>query len=111
MRRGLKPCTAAVGLAWTDSAARAAPYEKGTETWNVAPEVAVRVSAARAAPYEKGTETHDQTQEEIDDAMPRARPPMRRGLKRFKSPDFSRPITGAARAAPYEKGTETYRSA
>ena len=40
-------------------AARAAPYEKGTET---ASHLRVRMSmaaAARAAPYEKGTETGD----------------------------------------------------
>ena len=38
-------------------AARAAPYEKGTETHIVRTAQSHRAPAARAAPYEKGTET------------------------------------------------------
>ena len=38
-------------------AARAAPYEKGTETLSRPFQSYVRTNAARAAPYEKGTET------------------------------------------------------
>ena len=38
--------------------------------------------------------------------MPRARPPMRRGLKLCLR-GLCRPAPAAARAAPYEKGTET----
>ena len=39
------------------TAARAAPYEKGTETHVLFWDLGHLVSAARAAPYEKGTET------------------------------------------------------
>ena len=39
-------------------AARAAPYEKGTETGIGASVPDRGRGAARAAPYEKGTETH-----------------------------------------------------
>ena len=38
-------------------AARAAPYEKGTETLSNSVSKNVLNSAARAAPYEKGTES------------------------------------------------------
>ena len=38
-------------------AARAAPYEKGTETCAPPQSAAPCPAAARAAPYEKGTET------------------------------------------------------
>ena len=38
--------------------------------------------------------------------LPRARPPMRRGLK-LKTTEAARYNQTAARAAPYEKGTET----
>ena len=70
------------GWGYSGAARRAAPYEKGTETCNVSSQAAFPVPAARAAPYEKGTET--------------------RGAI---SADLSQ--THAARAAPYEKGTET----
>ena len=84
MRRGLKPtCGKATKSAlWT--AARAAPYEKGTETFNFQIRSASRVIAARAAPYEKGTETDRDGAEAVQHDL-------------------------AARAAPYEKGTETCR--
>ena len=81
MRRGLK---LKFDL-WDDDssmAARAAPYEKGTETFARHGARLEKQPAARAAPYEKGTETRS------------TRAPCSR---------WSR----AARAAPYEKGTET----
>ena len=63
--------------------------------------------AARAAPYEKGTETQAVGSTLTGSVKPRARPPMRRGLK----PKFRQGTViiylRAARAAPYEKGTET----
>ena len=63
-------------------------------------------AAARAAPYEKGTETQEFRRPLIREAVPRARPPMRRGLKPDRCADGA--TAGiAARAAPYEKGTET----
>ena len=43
------------------AAARAAPYEKGTETLRLLPDAEQTKRAARAAPYEKGTETCDAT--------------------------------------------------
>src|ERR1039458_8041220 len=67
---------------FSTSAARAAPYEKGTETVARPPASCRRPGAARAAPYEKGTET-------MTDPLVRCSP------------------RTAARAAPYEKGTET----
>src|ERR1035441_9616785 len=62
--------------------------------------------AARAAPYEKGTETERFPEPQDYVPLPRARPPMRRGLKLAIR---SEPVAAneAARAAPYEKGTET----
>ena len=42
-----------------------------------------------------------------DSSPPRARPPMRRGLKLADAFDAAQPSDWAARAAPYEKGTET----
>ena len=87
--------------------------------------------AARAAPYEKGTETLMTFQAHVRAILPRARPPMRRGLKQMycrlgvsagPAPRARPPmrrglklplgsarstISAAARAAPYEKGTET----
>ena len=42
-------------------------------------------------------------------AEPRARPPMRRGLK-LQFLGGSRNLANAARAAPYEKGTETLKN-
>ena len=63
-------------------AARAAPYEKGTETGKDETAFHVRVHAARAAPYEKGTETFIELSSRQIGKPPRARPPMRRGLKR-----------------------------
>ena len=64
-------------------------------------------AAARAAPYEKGTETCSPNLHKLATVMPRARPPMRRGLK-LHLQGFGRTAgDGAARAAPYEKGTET----
>ena len=63
--------------------------------------------AARAAPYEKGTETGQGNQgNQGNRGQPRARPPMRRGLKR-RGPGAGDGRGTAARAAPYEKGTET----
>ena len=44
-------------MATTLPAARAAPYEKGTETYAMGARGPLRCRAARAAPYEKGTET------------------------------------------------------
>ena len=66
----------------TRRAARAAPYEKGTETLLTARRDGRPLAAARAAPYEKGTETEHR-------------------------PDRTVVGDSAARAAPYEKGTET----
>ena len=81
MRRGLKHWVA-YWLSHFATAARAAPYEKGTETDHTGNPEYIESSAARAAPYEKGTET------------------AHRLAWWF--------MTGtAARAAPYEKGTET----
>ena len=82
MRRGLKRNSGHPPPIPKNLAARAAPYEKGTETGGSfafcqKPEV-----AARAAPYEKGTETRMYSAERYAHAL-------------------------AARAAPYEKGTET----
>ena len=62
--------------------------------------------AARAAPYEKGTETNETQAAGFAAESPRARPPMRRGLK-LGRPLSARSLPTAARAAPYEKGTET----
>ena len=82
MRRGLKRVISAVG-GGAGTAARAAPYEKGTETNYQITQIIRFLFAARAAPYEKGTET---IAEEV-------------GVG---------PSSIAARAAPYEKGTETF---
>ena len=82
MRRGLKHFGTLTGSDTTGGAARAAPYEKGTET--------VKVS--------------DMT---LDGNKPRARPPMRRGLKPIAPTRPAWAWRCAARAAPYEKGTET----
>ena len=57
MRRGLKPATTPSTLPG-GTAARAAPYEKGTETGLPHRAADSHASAARAAPYEKGTETN-----------------------------------------------------
>ena len=66
-------------------AARAAPYEKGTETFAAAGDRRAMTAAARAAPYEKGTETLESTEHLVDGVCePRARPPMRRGLKHLR---------------------------
>src|ERR1035438_1142686 len=62
--------------------------------------------AARAAPYEKGSEEGSRLAQRSTAAVPRARPPMRRGLKLCLR-GLCRPAPAAARAAPYEKGTET----
>src|ERR1039458_5554548 len=64
-------------------------------------------TAARAAPYEKGTETNTYSAAAGKAAGPRARPPMRRGLKHRYRVTHQKQIVVAARAAPYEKGTET----
>src|ERR1039458_3645557 len=63
--------------------------------------------AARAAPYEKGTETPNVFRERLLAHKPRARPPMRRGLKLRGVLRHGYLLRSAARAAPYEKGTET----
>ena len=89
------------------SAARAAPYEKGTETGDYTASEILYALAARAAPYEKGTETPAPYEAKWLLRSPRARPPMRRGLKRGGRCLRCTPARGAARAAPYEKGTET----
>ena len=62
--------------------------------------------AARAAPYEKGTETNETQAAGFAAESPRARPPMRRGLK-LTFAVLGSLSSSAARAAPYEKGTET----
>ena len=56
MRRGLKPDPRYCYVLAFD-AARAAPYEKGTETLQLSALPLPLAIAARAAPYEKGTET------------------------------------------------------
>ena len=64
--------------------------------------------AARAAPYEKGTETACRDTHGLPELhAPRARPPMRRGLKPLTRYTLGTVLDEAARAAPYEKGTET----
>ena len=88
------------------SAARAAPYEKGTETLLNSVCRRPHQPAARAAPYEKGTETSVSHSYLPMDLRLRARPPMRRGLKRSKKATLPS-VSEAARAAPYEKGTDT----
>ena len=88
-------------------AARAAPYEKGTETERRVCNPCFAPIAARAAPYEKGTETDVAAAVHVHRAPPRARPPMRRGLKRLPATSTLAWALCAARAAPYEKGTET----
>src|ERR1017187_8633148 len=75
-------------------------------------------AAARAAPYEKGTETCSPNLHKLATVMPRARlgtaprarPPMRRGLKRLIAWEPNIWMGVAARAAPYEKGTETLQT-
>ena len=67
----------------------------------------VAAAAARAAPYEKGTETEHRPPGVGQPYLPRARPPMRRGLKQGLGGVRGAPGLLAARAAPYEKGTET----
>ena len=57
MRRGLKLSSLLAPLISALPAARAAPYEKGTETCQSVALAGVQLAAARAAPYEKGTET------------------------------------------------------
>ena len=66
---------------------------------------------ARAAPYEKGTETGTGLASIRPVRAPRARPPMRRGLKLDTCTMPSSLVVWAARAAPYEKGTETLETA
>src|ERR1039458_9605986 len=130
MRRGLKQEQGPSGLR-PARAARAAPYEKGTETQavgstltgSVKPRarppmrrglkpkfrqgaVIIYLRAARAAPYEKGTETSKPHNAIYDKMQPRARPPMIRGLKPYLV-NLIRTSEQAAHAAPYEKGTET----
>ena len=107
MRRGLKLPTLVTAPVRFPVAARAAPYEKGTETHYGHRTRPVDRSAARAAPYEKGTETTTSARVLDSRCGPRARPPMRRGLKREQLPDSHEGTVAAARAAPYEKGTET----
>src|ERR1019366_8662853 len=82
MRRGLKRTVPSQVGRSGSIAARAAPYEKGTETLSNSVSKNVLNSAARAAPYEKGTET----------------------LSNSVSKNV---LNSAARAAPYEKGTES----
>src|ERR1017187_6171883 len=108
MRRGLKRSAAnrsgrAVGLP------RARPPMRRGLKRLVTPKAPVNGSgAARAAPYEKGTETNTYSAAAGKAAGPRARPPMRRGLKPKSQYRNHHPLSGAARAAPYEKGTETW---
>src|ERR1700691_2588724 len=80
-------------------AARAAPYEKGTETAGQRAELAVADSAAWAGPYEKGSDTHWHCD-------PAARRPLRGGLTPSVTSILRRAVV-AARAATYEKATET----
>src|ERR1039457_2968558 len=107
MRRGLKRSAAnrsgrAVGLP------RARPPMRRGLKRLVTPKAPVNGSgAARAAPYEKGTETNTYSAAAGKAAGPRARPPMRRGLKHRYRVTHQKQIVVAARAAPYEKGTET----
>ena len=58
MRRGLKLVHKDSAQGSVEGAARAAPYEKGTETIVSVRCVTPSSTAARAAPYEKGTETN-----------------------------------------------------
>src|ERR1017187_2749240 len=63
--------------------------------------------AARAAPYEKGTETTlSRVRPEVIQ-QPRARPPMEKGTETSERRPPGVGICAAASAAPYEKGTET----
>ena len=82
MRRGLKRAQPPAVDSQLARAARAAPYEKGTETEYSLKYHRVKRHAARAAPYEKGTETSGtHPPPHPISTQPRARPPMRRGLK------------------------------
>ena len=76
MRRGLK----LLDQMWESEAklfaARAAPYEKGTETEHDGPAAGLLRSAARAAPYEKGTETILRLPEPTTEGLGRARGPL-----------------------------------
>ena len=76
MRRGLKQERGDVLVTVGVIAARAAPYEKGTETtdWPSAP--GKSACAARAAPYEKGTETAQLLGPEVFAMGCRARGPL-----------------------------------
>ena len=76
MRRGLKLVTSSVDLCTLWGAARAAPYEKGTETEILAIGDGQSIGAARAAPYEKGTETRMQRQSADHARARRARGPL-----------------------------------
>ena len=61
---------------------------------------------ARALPFEKGTETLSTLHRSISSGNPRARSPLRRGLKLGEYGDAMATVL-AARALPFEKGTET----
>ena len=75
MRRGLKLATGRV-IGRQDCAARAAPYEKGTETNERPDRGCDQHGAARAAPYEKGTETLDVGGHRRHHPVSRARGPL-----------------------------------
>src|ERR1700691_2064573 len=101
MRRGLKRLRSGK-VRESHQAARAAPYEKGTETAFLVIGRESSGKAARAAPYEKGTETRKCVVLRPSRSMwPRARPPMRRGLKPHNEQEGITTLCNAARAAPY----------
>ena len=75
MRRGLK-LNYSKHILFAAVAARAAPYEKGTETQCRHGGGDPRGSAARAAPYEKGTETQPAHAESGSGGRGRARGPL-----------------------------------
>src|ERR1039457_2671299 len=75
MRRGLKPKFRQGAVIIYLRAARAAPYEKGTETSGGNRSLGETMSAARAAPYEKGTETNNHKRGNVE-LRRRARGPL-----------------------------------
>src|ERR1022692_942128 len=92
----------------SSGAARAAPYEKGTETRADRRHVCVQPAAPRARPpMRRGLKRVRRATRAVVAPGPRARPPMRRGLK-LKFDLWDDDSSMAARAAPYEKGTETF---
>src|ERR1039458_9840688 len=106
MRRGLKLDVTVHAIGASRIAARAAPYEKGTET-NMSNAVTPEFGKPRARPpMRRGLKLKTGAPASGRGSWPRARPPMRRGLKHGRL-HRAGVAGGAARAAPYEKGTET----